>query len=84
MKSDTPLIDRTFDATGAAIHDQDGRLVAAIICPGEQDIARRLVTCWNAFRGVATTDIERGRVEVHRVNVAVGVNKGSIQIGGPN
>lgn len=81
-----PILDRVLDATGAAVYDQDGRFVAAVMPPGEQDVARRLVACWNAFRGVDTPDIERGRVEVKRVtnHVAVGVNKGSIQIGGPN
>ena len=86
MKNSPPIDERTLDVTGPAVYDQDGRFVAAVMPPGEQDVARRLVACWNAFRGFTTADIERGRVEVRRVtnNVAVGVNKGSIQIGGLN
>lgn len=81
-----PPEERTLDALSAAVYDTTGRLVAAVMPPGEQDTARRLVACWNAFRGTPTADIERGRVEIRRVtnHVDVGTNSGSIQIGGLN
>lgn len=76
-----PLADRALDAIAHAIYDGGGSLVAAVFPPGEQDIARRLVACWNVMRGIDTPDIERGRVEVHRVNVSVGINNGKISFG---
>jgi hypothetical protein len=80
-KSAVPLHERTFDATGAAVYDADGSFVAGVMPPTEQDVARRLVACWNTCRGIPTEDIERGKVVIHRVKVNVGVNHGKIQIG---